>query len=251
MGSAVVKGLLEAGFEVAEVDLPSAFQETTSSAADSGRHSENLLSLEADLTDEDSARHVLEKVVDRFGRPPNGLAYLAHYKGPRVLAPNSSFFANLEDYPIDEWNKVLEVNLTGLLVAVKVFGKEMAETGGGSIVTVASTYGVVGPDQSIYGSSGINSPVAYSAAKAGVIGFTRYLATYYGSKSVRANCLVPGGIEHENQTTDFQNRYKEKTPLRRMAKAEDYVGPIRFLLSAESSYMTGSLMVVDGGWTAQ
>ncbi len=120
---------------------------------------------------------------------------------------------------------------------------------GGVIVNISSTYGNVSANKSIYGDSGINSPVAYGTSKAALINFTRYLATHLADQNIRANCLSPGGV-FNNQSEEFISNYTRLTPLGRMAEAEDYQGAILFLMSDASRYMTGANLIVDGGWTA-
>lgn len=159
---------------------------------------------------------------------------------------NSRIF---EECELDTWNKCLNVNLTGVFLCSKIIGCEMIKLGKGSIINIGSIYGLVGPDQSIYGDSGINSSAVYSASKSGVIGLTKYLATYWGNKGIRVNCLTLGGVEN-GQDQEFINKYSAKTPLGRMAKKEDYKGALLFLASEASAYMTGANLVIDGGWTA-
>ncbi len=122
-------------------------------------------------------------------------------------------------------------------------------TNGGVIINISSTYGNVSANKNIYGTSGINSPVAYGTSKAALINLTRYMATHLADKNIRVNCLSPGGV-FNNQSEEFLKNYTALTPLKRMAKAEDYQGAILFLMSESSSYMTGANLIVDGGWTA-
>lgn len=244
IGSAVVGGLIAAGHRVVSID-----REPSNSLKEIVNAQSQLLQIPANVTNKVDLDKALEEVCEEFGMPI-GMAYFIHYKGATQLKPGADFFSAFEDYPIHEWNLALEVNLTGLMLSCQVFGSAMAGRGRGSIVTVSSTYGLVGPDPSIYGGSGINSPVPYATSKAGIIGFTRYLAAYWGRSGVRTNCLVPGGVHHANQTEEFRNNYINRTTVGRMAEPVDYVGPTQFLLGDESRYMNGSLMVVDGGWTA-
>jgi NAD(P)-dependent dehydrogenase (short-subunit alcohol dehydrogenase family) len=166
------------------------------------------------------------------------------------------FFAPLEEYSLQDWNEVMAVNVTGIFLVSRELGPCMARRGRGSIINISSIYGVVGPDQRIYEGSHyedmggqINTPLIYSATKGAVVAMTRYLATYWGSKGVRANTLTPGGV-NTGQNETFRNLYAEKVPLGRMAEAEDMVGALIYLSSDASSYVNGQNIIVDGGWTA-
>ena len=120
---------------------------------------------------------------------------------------------------------------------------------GSVILNTSSIYGKVSPNKAIYGKSGINSPVGYTATKAAIIGFTKYIAAHYGEKGLRANVLIPGGVENKSQSIFFKKNYSKLTPLKRMSKKNDYKEAVLFLVSDKSSYMTGSEIVIDGGWT--
>ena len=148
---------------------------------------------------------------------------------------------------------MIEVNLKSLVFTCKTFGSIMSKHGGGSIINISSIYGMLSPDQSLYQYKRDNNinfykPIAYSASKAGVLNVTRYLATYWAEKNVRVNTLTPSGI-FDNQDKQFLENYCGRIPIGRMANKEEFNGAIVFLLSQASSYMTGSNLVVDGGWT--
>ena len=150
---------------------------------------------------------------------------------------------------MNEWNKAVSVNLTGIFLTCQEIRKIMVKQKNGNIINISSTYGLVAPDQRIYGVSGQNAAAFYSATKAAIINLTRYLASYWNRTGIRVNSLSPGGVEN-SQEANFIKNYSEKTILGRMAQKDEYIGSIIFLSSDASSYMTGSNLIVDGGWTA-
>jgi 2-deoxy-D-gluconate 3-dehydrogenase len=157
-----------------------------------------------------------------------------------------------EEFPLALWERALRVNLTGVFLATQAVVPSMLRRGRGSIVNICSTYGLVGPDQRLYERAGEPArfkPVHYSVAKAGLLGFTRYLAAYYAGRNIRVNALTPGGV-FQDHDDEFVARYSSRTLLGRMADKSEMNGALLFLASDASSYVTGSNLVVDGGWTA-
>ncbi len=159
-----------------------------------------------------------------------------------------------ESFPEESWDKVIDVNLKGTFLCSQVFGAQMASNNFGSIINISSIYGIVSPDQSLYDYRNKDNnvffkPVAYSASKSGVINLTRYLATYWASRNVRVNTLTIAGVWND-QDKEFLENYTKRIPIGRMARQDDYNGALIFLASDASKYMTGSNMIIDGGWTA-
>lgn len=206
----------------------------------------------ADITNPDSVRSLRDFVLgecDTIDVLVNNAAINDKFESPLAALEQSKF----ENYPLDQWQRSLNVNVTGTFLCSQILGTVMAEKGKGSIINVASTYGIVAPNQDLYkdesGNQRFYKTASYPATKGAVIAFTKFLAAYWGEKGVRVNTLSPGGVEN-GQDEFFINNYSTRTPLKRMARATDYQGAIVFLASDASSYMSGANLVVDGGFTA-
>jgi len=209
------------------------------------------LGLRVDITDEESVRRMVKLTVENFGRL-DGLVNNAALDPKFDAASAGQHGHGFEDFPLDAWRQALDVNLTGMFLCAREVAPVMLEQNHGVIVNIASTYGLVGPDQRLYqrpGQPPAYKPVTYSVAKAAVLGLTRYLATYYAGRGIRVNTLTPGGVL-AGHDEDFVERYSAKTVLGRMADRQEISNALLFLLSDASSYMTGANLVVDGGWTA-
>jgi NAD(P)-dependent dehydrogenase (short-subunit alcohol dehydrogenase family) len=166
-----------------------------------------------------------------------------------AAAKAPGFMSDLEGLPLEDWESVLRVNLTAPFLCVKAAVPLMRDAGGGSIVNIASIYGVVAPDPRIYEGTPIQTPPVYSASKGGVVALTRYVAVYHAKDRIRCNAITPGGV-FAGQPDRFVAQYSARAPLGRMAKAEELAGALLYLASDASSYVTGHNLVVDGGWTA-
>lgn len=230
--------LSEAGADVILVDIIPPVDILTEN------YGTNPLPCQIDISDKKQVKEMCEEVIKRYGKIDvlinNAVGYVDRGK---------KFFNKFEDYDIESWNKVLEINLTGTFLISQEVGKQMVKQGYGNIINVSSTYGLVGADQRIYGDSGINAPISYAVTKGGIINMTRFLAAYYEGKNIRVNTLSPGGV-FNNQNQEFVKNYEYKTILGRMADKKDYCGAMLFLCSNASSYMTGANLIIDGGWTA-
>ena len=232
--------LAEYGANIVLVDLDE--NSCKNRAIDLERETGNeAIGLFVDLTKKDSIEDMVRKTTDKF-RKIDILINNATTKSP-------NFFVPFEEFPLEDWEKVLAVNLTAVFLCSQAVGKQMLNQGGGVIINIASTYGVVGPDFRIYEDTGINTPPVYSASKAGVIGLTRYLATWWAKKNIRVNCITPGGV-YNDQPNNFVRNYSYRTPMGRMAKKTELRGAILYLASDASSYVTGCNSIIDGGWTA-
>lgn len=204
-----------------------------------------------DITDPGSVKAAVEVVIKTWGKP-DVLINNAALDSPPDAPPGE--VGPFESYPLSSFKKVMEVNVAGTLICCQILGAIMADAGKGSIINVSSIYGILSPCQDIYDfrrrQGGVFfKPVAYSVSKSAILNLTRYLATYWADRGVRVNTLTLAGVSN-NQPKEFQDAYCARMPLKRMAKASEYVGPALFLASDASSYMTGSNLVVDGGWSA-
>jgi len=203
------------------------------------------------VADQDSTRAMVDQAVADTGRLDvlvNSAAMDPKFDASQANQQNGGF----EDFPLDMWRAALDVNLTGMFLCCQAAARQMASQGSGSMINICSTYGLVGPDQRIYrrpDEAPRFKPVYYTVTKAGVLGLTRYLATYYAGTQVRTNALTPGGVYNGHDDLFTQN-YSARTVLGRMARKDEMNGALLFLASDASSYMTGSNVVVDGGWTA-
>ncbi len=218
------------------------------------RYHVKALGLACDITRPDAVLAAREATLGRFGRVDiliNNAANNPKMEGSGL----SGEWTRLENFPLEIWNADIAVGLTGALLCSQVFGTEMAKQGKGVILNIGSDLAAIGPDQRIYRKDGVAEaqqpvkPVTYSVVKAGLVGLTRYLATYWAAQGVRANALLPGGVEN-NQNPAFVVKLTNLIPLGRMATADEYKGAVAFLVSDASSYMTGAVLSVDGGRTA-
>lgn len=210
-----------------------------------------LLIVETDVTNRAALVDAKEKIAATLG-PVRGLVTAAALDSPpgAPATENGPF----ETYPEESWDRVMTVNAKGVMLSCQVFGGAMAHGSGGSIVMIASIYGMLSPDQSLYNyrrTAGdvFFKPVAYSASKSALLNLVRYLATYWARAGVRVNAISPAGI-FNSQDPRFLERYNERVPMGRMARPDEIDGALVYLLSDASTYVTGTNLVVDGGFSA-
>lgn len=251
LGTHHCHALAEAGARVVVLDLDE--QRSTRLAEDlTHTHGRPMLGAGVDITSPEALRAFRDRLLTVFGHIDvlvNNAAINDMFENPQAAAEQSRF----ENYPLDLWQRSLDVNVTGTFLCSQILGAEMARRGSGSIINIASTYGVVAPDQSLYqrpdGTQTFYKSASYPTTKGAILAFTRFLAAYWGRAGVRVNSLSPGGVENA-QDAYFVEQYAARTPLGRMAAPTDYKGALVFLASDASGYMTGANLVVDGGWTA-
>lgn len=242
LGTQMADALAEAGSNV--VIVARTAEDCEKKAADLSEQHTEAIAIPTDVTDPESVNSMVSEVMDQFGRID-------------VLVNNaySGTTAPFEEMSLKEWNAALEGGLTSTFLCSQAVAPIMTRQKKGSIINIGSIYGVVAPNQEIYGDSGLNSPVNYGPVKAGVIQLTRWLATYLANDGVRVNCISPGGFYNEDfegrpdYTETFVPNYRERTPLGRMGDDSDLKGVIVFFASEASKWVTGQNLLVDGGWT--
>ena len=251
LGSEYVRTLAEAGAQIAALDIAGS-PDRFSALTDAGHRIRTEV---VDRTRKDEVDAAFARFTEALGAATILVNNAGLGSSPAAAGQENGPF---EDYPEAAWDTMIDSHLKGTLFASQAFIRHFRAAGhtAGSIVNVSSTYGVVSPDQAVYdfkraAGQVYFKPVGYSVAKSGVLNFTRWLAEYGAPLGIRANTLVPGGVREAEHHPDFVREYERRTPLGRMANADDYNGAVLFLASPASAYMTGATLVVDGGWTAR
>ena len=247
--------LAEAGAHVVVSDLCSDAARQQAETLSAGRGVE-ALAVAMDVTNKRAVEAAVAAALDRFGRLDilvNNAALTAKGGAEEM----TGYFGSFEEYSLELWERALRTNLTGTFLCSQAVGRHFSRVNRGVIVNVSSMYGVVGPDQRLYAGTAnpygtectFNTPASYSATKAGILGLTRYLATYWARTNIRVNALTPGGVREEHKEA-FVRSYSSRAVMGRMAECTEFRGALLFLASDASSYMTGANLIVDGGWTA-
>ena len=211
----------------------------------------NILYITTDITQKAQIQSAINKIISRWGKIDILINNAALDSPPD--APDAEV-GPFEEYPEASYDQVMEVNVKGTFLCCQIIGKIMAQQKRGVIINISSIYGFVSPRQDIYnfrrkGGKTYFKPAAYSVSKSAIFNLTRYLATYWAKDNIRVNTLTLAGI-FNNQPEEFLDKYTKHVPVGRMVNVQEAVGPMIFLASDASSYMTGSNLVVDGGWTA-
>jgi NAD(P)-dependent dehydrogenase (short-subunit alcohol dehydrogenase family) len=209
------------------------------------RNQVQVVAWPCDVMQRISWQALLGQVMSHFGR----IDILVNNAASTTASRSANYDAPFHDFPLEDWQQILAVNLTGTFLGCQVIGSQMLAQRSGSIINMASLYGVVSPNHRMYPETGIHQPVAYSVSKAGVIALTRYLATLWAGQGVRVNCITPGGVYNQHPDL-FASRYASLSPMGRMAHSDEMRGALIYLASAASTYCTGHNLIVDGGWTA-
>ena len=242
LGSKYAEGLAQAGANVVLADIKYSNCKKLENEL-SRKYSAEIMSLKLDVTNKKSIKNLVTKVKQKFHKIDVLINNAVFHETPKDRK------IPFEDFPLQTWNKIIEVNTTGVFLCCQEIGRLMKKQKNGIIINVSSIYGLVGADQRIYGKSGLNSSIAYAVTKSSLLNLTRYLASYWSNYGIRVNTLSLGGVKN-NQDPSFVKNYSYRTMLGRMAEKDDYIGPMLFLASDASSYMNGANLIVDGGWTA-
>lgn len=208
-----------------------------------------VVAIQTDVTDKSSTKDMVDMTIRQFGRLD--ILVNSAVLDPKFDPAHGKHVYAFEDFPLEAWNQAIEVNLTGAFLCSQAVVIPMLKQGNGVIINLSSIYGITGPDQRLYQQDDRPQqykPIFYSVTKTGLLGMTRYLATYYAGKNIRVNALSPGGV-YNGHDESFVQAYSARTVLGRMAEKSDMNGALLFLASDASSYMTGANLVVDGGWS--
>lgn len=245
LGSEFTKHLILQGAKICVADL--SITKFKNSFIDFNK---NLLFVKVNVLKKQSLDKCIKKVLNKF-KKIDVVINASAMNAPFDKKFNKKQFSSITNYPLNLWRKSLDINLTGALLIAQTVIKYFEQKKKGHLINIGSNYGLVAPDQSIYkekGKQNFYKPADYIVSKFGIIGLNKYLAAYFKNTKIRFNLLTPSGVEYK-QSRIFKRNYSRKTLLNRMSQKNEYNGAIQFLCSDASSYMTGSNLIIDGGWT--
>jgi len=249
LGAEFCKALCALGATVVGVDVQKKSLDTLADEISQRYGKEKIVTFACDISDQDSTKKCVAETIQQFSK----IDILLNNAATKTK-DLQDFFSPFTEYSLTAWREIMSVNLDGMFIMAQAVGKHMIEQRSGSIIQTASIYSLHGPDQRIYDGSHylgreINTPAVYTASKAGVIGLTKHLAALWGAHGIRVNALCPGGVS-SGQNDEFHKKYSARVPMGRMAKEIDIVGPMLFLASDASNYVTGQVLYADGGLSA-
>ncbi|RXJ89453.1 oxidoreductase [Arcobacter sp. CECT 8983] len=252
LGSQYTEVLLESGATVVVFDINAESLNTLENRF-SNMYKNKIFTYKVDITKESDILNAKDEIFNKINKYPNVLINNAAID-PKFDNSSNINKSRLENFSIDQWNLEISVGLTGAMLCSKIFGIEMAKNNKGVIINVSSDLGVIAPDQRLYKKENLSDfeqdvkPVTYSVIKHGIIGLTKYIASYWADKGVRCNAFAPGGV-FNNHSKDFLDKIEELIPMKRMANIDEYNATIIYLCSEASSYMNGAILNMDGGRT--
>jgi len=250
LGKQHVEAIIEAGGDIAIFDINMEAMEQFASDI-KNKYNKNIFALKVDITKELEILDAKKAIYSQFGKYPDILINNAAID-PKFEKNSTINKSRLENFDLTQWNVEIAVGLSGAMLCSKIFGAEMANNKYGVRLNIASDLGVIAPNQNLYKREGVSEdmqnvkPVTYSVIKHGLIGLTKYLATYWADKGVRCNAFAPGGV-FNNHPDDFVEKISTLIPMKRMAEIDEYKASILFLCSDASSYMNGATLNMDGG----
>ena len=246
LGSAYARALIERGANMALIDIKP--QVSIKIKKEFANSSQNVRAYKCDLSKLSQIKTTFKKILNDF----NSVDVLINNA---AFASRQTFhiknFKNYETHPFHLWRKAFEVNIDAVHLCTQQVIGAMKKQRYGVIINISSTYGLVGPDFTTYTGEKLFTPPSYAVTKSAILNFTRYIANLYGKYNIRCNTLTPSGVATEAMSQSFIKKYSSRNAFNRMAKPDDYIGPLVFLCSDASQYMTGSNLIVDGGWTAR
>jgi NAD(P)-dependent dehydrogenase (short-subunit alcohol dehydrogenase family) len=249
LGSEFCKALCALGATVVGVDVQQQSLDALADEINTLYGNDKITTFVCDISNQEATQKCVAATIQKFSK----IDILLNNAATKTK-DLQDFFSPFTDYSLAAWREIMSVNLDGMFIMAQAVGKHMMEQRSGSIIQTASIYSLHGPDQRIYDGSHylgreINTPAVYTASKAGVIGLTKHLAALWGALGIRVNALCPGGVS-SGQNDEFHQRYSARVPMGRMAKEMDIVGPMLFLASEASNYVTGQVLYADGGLSA-